>query len=138
MGGKERKCAGEKYENETMRKMDDNRCRKCSAKDFEYIQRVFLHQTLNIQNRVKRDCQCENEGGSDGEKMKMKIMRKWRTIARYKGEENRQKCVKNENIVLGLLVFTRGEREVMDIHTQGMQWEKERERKNRKENAKWQ
>ena len=43
----------------------------------------------------------------------------------------------NENIVLGLLVFARGEREIMDIHTQGMQWEKERERKNSKRNAKW-
>ena len=73
-----------------MRKMDGNRCGKWSAKDFEYIQRVFLHQTLNIQNRVKRDCQCENEGDVSEEKMKMKIMRKWRAIARYKGEENRQ------------------------------------------------
>ena len=62
----------------------------------------------------------------------MKIMRKWRAIARYKGEENRQQCVENENIVLELLVFARGEREVMDIHTQGMQWEKKGKEKTGK------
>ena len=73
-----------------MRKMDDNRCRKCSANYFECFWRVFLHQKLNIQNRVKRDCQCENEGDVSEGKMKMKIMRKWRAIARYKGEENSQ------------------------------------------------
>ena len=39
----------------------------------------------------------------------------------------------NENIVLGLLVFARGEREVMDIHTENAMGKRKGKKKTRNE-----
>ena len=67
----------------------------------------------------------------------MKIMRKWRAIARYKGEETLVMCGKRKYRSGALGVRSRRKRSHGYAYA-GNAMGKERERKNRKENAKWQ
>ena len=59
---------------------EDERKRKCVEKRRKGEERVVKCEKMNEN--------CENEGDVSEGKSKMKCCRKWRTIARYKEEEN--------------------------------------------------